>query len=271
MLRRHNAVVPRRYNAIALYRYDAVALHRYDVLALRFYGPTCSSPMVAAMYTIAFVTQKGGSGKSTLAASFAVAAAQAGQRVIALDLDPQGTLTAWGDRRASAAGAHEGVDVEKLTAHRLAALPQILQALAQRGYTVAVLDTPGDDSTTAHLAMQVADFCLMPSRPTRVDIESATVTFRAILRMGKQVAFVLNQCLPMLRSSRTSEATRGLSMLGVVAEPMVQSRTDHQDAISAGLGVGEYAPDGKAAQEMNELWRWAAQKLNSDRATSRVA
>ena len=51
------------------------------------------------MKTVAFISQKGGSGKSTLAASIAVAAQEFGERVFALDLDPQGTLYAWGERR----------------------------------------------------------------------------------------------------------------------------------------------------------------------------
>jgi len=40
------------------------------------------------MRAIAFLTQKGGAGKTTLAASLAAAAVNAGERVIALDLDP---------------------------------------------------------------------------------------------------------------------------------------------------------------------------------------
>jgi chromosome partitioning protein len=51
------------------------------------------------MRTIALVTQKGGAGKTTIASSLAVAAAQAGEKVIALDLNPQGSLSDWGDTR----------------------------------------------------------------------------------------------------------------------------------------------------------------------------
>jgi len=51
------------------------------------------------MRSIAFLTHKGGTGKTTLAASLAVAATDAGERVIALDLDPQASLFRWGKRR----------------------------------------------------------------------------------------------------------------------------------------------------------------------------
>src|SRR6476469_7901273 len=48
---------------------------------------------------LAVAVQKGGTGKTTLAASLAVAAAEAGERVTALDLDPQGSLAGWGALR----------------------------------------------------------------------------------------------------------------------------------------------------------------------------
>ena len=60
----------------------------------------------------------------------------------------------------------------------------------------------------------------------------------------------------MPRSSRSLEAAAGLKMLGVLADPMMTTRADYQDAIAAGLGVTEYAPEGKAAQEAAALWGW---------------
>lgn len=223
------------------------------------------------MLTIAFVTQKGGAGKTTMAASLSAAAAESGEQVIALDLDPQGSLAAWGDRREGEGPSFERLTVQKLPADKVSQLQAVLAALGRKGYTLAVLDTAGVDSATAHVAMQVADLCLMPARPSRLDIEATGTTFRAVLRMGKRVAFVLNQCPPMPRSSRSSEAAAGLRMLGVLADPMITARADYQDAIAAGLGVTEYDPNGKAAQETLALWNWVKTQLKGEEHVPQAA
>ena len=51
------------------------------------------------MRALALTTQKGGAGKTTLAASLAVAAHQDGEQVLAIDVDPQGSLWSWSQRR----------------------------------------------------------------------------------------------------------------------------------------------------------------------------
>lgn len=51
------------------------------------------------MKTFVIAAQKGGAGKTTLARNLAVAAAQDGQRVLALDLDPQQSFRAWWPHR----------------------------------------------------------------------------------------------------------------------------------------------------------------------------
>ena len=84
------------------------------------------------MRTIAFLTQKGGAGKTTLAASLAVAAAHAGEKVIALDLDPQASLFRWGKRR-DAANAPNKVMIEPLEGERLPRLRAILEGSRRRG------------------------------------------------------------------------------------------------------------------------------------------
>jgi chromosome partitioning protein len=41
-------------------------------------------------------------------------------------------------------------------------------------------------------------------------------------------------------------------------------RNAHQDALGAGYGVTEFAPNGKAAQEVRGLWRWIWQTLGEE-------
>jgi chromosome partitioning protein len=207
------------------------------------------------MRTIAFLTQKGGAGRTTLAASLAVAAAQAGERVIALDLDPQASMTQWGKRR-EAANAPNKVMIEPLEGERLPRLRAIVEGLAGVGFTIAIFDTPGADGAAARFVTEAADLCLLPTRPTCLDVDATAATFRAAFLAKRKAAFILNQCPPNYRSSRTSEAAKGLTRLGFLAEPLLYARMDFQDAIAAGLGVTEYARTGRAAQEVEALWTW---------------
>jgi chromosome partitioning protein len=222
--------------------------------------------MAKRLRTVTLATQKGGSGTTTIAAMLAVAAAQAGERVVALDLDPQGSLAAWGARRDSAAiTTGDRLEVDALDRSRVRQLPEILDALAARGFTLAILDTAGTDDAVTHQALNAADLCLMPARPTRLDIEATRATFRAATALGKPVAFLLNQCPPMPRSWRALEAAAGLKMLGALADPMLTSRVDFQDAVGAGLGVTEFRPEGRAAAEVAALWAWVNGQLRGRR------
>jgi chromosome partitioning protein len=217
------------------------------------------------MRAIAFLTQKGGAGKTTIAASLAVAAADAGEKVIALDLDPQASLVRWGERREASKAARK-VMIEPLERERLPRLGAILEGLADVGFTLAVFDTGGADRVAVRLLTEVADLCLLPARPTRLDVDATAETFRAVFLAKRKAAFVLNQCPPSYRSSRASEAAKNLTCLGVLAEPMLSARMDFQDAIAAGLGVTEYARGGRAGQEIEALWSWVRAQFGEDKS-----
>lgn len=212
------------------------------------------------MRVIAFLTQKGGSGKTTLAASLAEMAASSGEKVIALDLDPQQSLVRWSERRQSA-NARNKVIVEPLERERLPRLRAILEGLAGAGFTLAIFDTTGADATAVRPVAEVADLTLLPARPTRLDVEATAATFRAVFLAKRKAAFVLNQCPSTYRSTRATEAAKQLSCLGVLAEPMLSARMDFQDAIAAGLGVTEYDHGSKAAEEITTLWNWTRAQL----------
>jgi len=212
------------------------------------------------MRAIAFLTQKGGAGKTTLAASLAAAAANAGERVIALDLDPQASLLRWGQYR-QAASAPNKVVIEPLERERLSNLGAILEGLEGVGFTLAIFDTAGSDSAAARFVTEAADICLLPTRPTRLDVAATAATFRAVFLANRKAAFVLNQCPANFRGARTGDAARDLTVLGVLAEPMLSTRVDFQDAMARGLGVTEYARQSRAAYEIEALWSWTRAQL----------
>jgi chromosome partitioning protein len=56
-----------------------------------------------------------------------------------------------------------------------------------------------------------------------------------------------------------------LRALGVLAEPGIIHRVDHQDALATGLGVTEYAPASPAAEEIRALWAWIDAKMPASR------
>jgi chromosome partitioning protein len=206
------------------------------------------------MHTIALVSRKGGTGKSTLAIGLAVAAMEAGHRVYLLEVDPLGTVSNWHRRRISAEPTVETIHDGYVLYHRVA-------ALAQRGITLTIIDTAGGWSDACRGAMAAADFCLIPARPSPADIEAAAPTLAAVRESGTSFAFVLNQV--QARSARLNGAAGSLGeRAGALALPAIVLRNDQQDAVGVGLGVTEYAPHGKSADEIRGLWRWVRARLN---------
>ena len=203
------------------------------------------------MNVLSLVTQKGGSGKSTLAYSLAVAAHQNGHRVFGLDIDPQRTFRMWYERRDA-----DEPPVDSCTAGDLAA---VLEKIRGGGYTLAIIDTPGRDDYGSSAAIKAASLALIPCRPTWADLQAIKPTIDAVNRVGRPAAFVLSQTPP--RSFRIKEARQALQVWGLVAPQAITARNDHQDAQSSGLGVTEFASDGKAAEEMWALWQWLDSKL----------
>jgi chromosome partitioning protein len=204
------------------------------------------------MYVLALVTQKGGSGKSTLAVGLAVAAMENSRRVALVEADPQGTIWRWKERRGE---AYPRVDRVSDPAY----IEPVLARLEAEGIWLTIIDTAATNNAAALRAIARSDLCLIPARPSPADIEASVPTLIAIRRLKRRFAFVLNQT--PARGGRLSEAATSLNSLGHLALPYMVQRNDHQDALGAGLGVTEYAREGKASEEIVALWRWVLKRL----------
>jgi chromosome partitioning protein len=210
------------------------------------------------MQTIVLATQKGGSGKSTLAIGLALAAIQAGHTVRLIETDSQGTLSNWQSRRIFAEPMVEPV-------YTAGEIEPRLQTLAGSGVTLTIIDTAGGVSAVTTTAIRHADFCLIPARPSVADIEATASTLQIVRAWKKPFAFVLNQT--PIRGQRIGNAAAALGddaaldLSEVLARPFIVMRNDHQDALSAGLAVSEFAPAGKSAEEIRGLWQWLEARL----------
>jgi len=210
------------------------------------------------MQTIVLATQKGGSGKSTLAIGLALAAIQAGHNVRLIETDSQGTLSNWQGRRAYAEPMVEPI-------YTTGEIEPRLQALASDGVTLTIVDTASGISAVTTAAIRHADFCLIPARPSVADIEATAATLQIVRAWKKPFAFVLNQT--PIRGQRIGNAANTLGreaeldLVDVLAQPLIVMRNDHQDALSGGLAVSEFAPTGKSAEEIRGLWQWLEARL----------
>jgi chromosome partitioning protein len=207
------------------------------------------------MHAVVLASQKGGSGKSTLAVGIAIAAVGDGHRVAIIDIDPQGTVSNWGRRRT----------VPEPYIHRLGSgieLEGALLAFRRAGFTLAIIDTPATNNALSLSAISASNMCLIPARPSPADIEATLPTLGAVRKLGKPFAFILNQAPP--RGYRLSEAAAALNAAGVLALPYIVQRNDHQDALGAGFGVTEFAPEGPAAQEVLGLWQYVWKRMKAE-------
>lgn len=204
------------------------------------------------MKTLALVTQKGGSGKTTLSISLAVAAMEAGETVVLIDMDRQQSTSHWFTRRE----ADEPAVVQSLASELASDLAQ----LKAEGATFVIIDTAGIDEPGAGAseAMRLADFALVPAQASFLDVESCSKTAQRLLQLKRPFAFVLNEADPQRLSTRNAETREALVAMNpervwVTETPMVR-RMAHRDAVFMGLGVTEFDPSGKAAKEIRALY-----------------
>lgn len=206
------------------------------------------------MFTIAIVNQKGGSGKSTLAECLAVAADLDGVAAAILDLDPQGTVYAWSKRREEA-----NPPVLSVTA---ANYRDEWQRLKDAGAGLVVIDTPARLQDTVLNAADLADLVIVPAKATIKDLERVEDSIKlACMNSAKPVFVVFNQVRP--QKGRSEEAEKAIKAQRYPVCPVrIGLRVAFEDSDMTGQTPLETEPDGKAAQEIRQLYRYVSSLLD---------
>jgi len=204
------------------------------------------------MATVALISQKGGTGKSTLALALAWEAASRGGEVLAVDADAQGTLL-----EALGMAAERGLCPPTVTAmgrgmHSKEQLPRLA-----RRFRHVFIDTPGRSDDVQVSALLTADVAIIPCGQFAGDVwalRAAVETLKRAqtLRPKLRGALVMSRVMPR---TTLGQALRGC--LGDVGLPVLRTVVTHRTAwgesIGAGVGVAQYAPRDRAAEEARAL------------------
>lgn len=205
------------------------------------------------MPTIAIVSQKGGSGKTTVAVHLATRAAQAGHESCVVDTDPQATAAAWSDWR--------GDFLPVVVTSPPARLGRTIEGAKKNGVDFVVVDTPPHADAAAREAIKAADLVLIPSKPRAFDLH-ALEPIADLVSFAKKPAFVVLNSVPAGATVLTKDAKEAAKKMGLKLCPVtLGDRAAFHRSSAKGETAAEMDPDGKAAKEIEKLWKWASKKL----------
>lgn len=206
------------------------------------------------MKTIAILSNKGGAGKTTIVLHLAVAAERRGVTVAVIDLDPQASAAEWSDSRAG-----DSPSVTPIPASRLR---RAIDVAASAGAGLCIIDSAPHSADAAVAAAEVADMILIPCRAGILDLRAIATTARIVKATGK-AAFVILNAAPVRAPLMMADATAAVEHHGLVVAPVIlHQRSAYAHALAAGQTAEEYEPDGKAAEEVAELFGWLAMLLS---------
>ncbi len=162
---------------------------------------------------ITVATMKGGSGKSTLASCLAVYWHLRGRHPSLIDADPQCSIMRLAARERALGGVsvvEDATDEASKTARRL-----------EGGNGLVIIDTPGFRSRTTLDCLAIADFLLIPVKPSPFDVDRMldTVSILTSRSDGRQPLFrcVLTQTTResvVAKHIRSELTAAGLPVLG---------------------------------------------------------
>lgn len=196
---------------------------------------------------VAVAQTKGGSGKTTLAAHLAVALSP-GRSVAILDIDPQGSLGQWFERRETRLGeGRTGLTFRTASGWGARREARILA----REHDLVVVDTPPKSDLEARQALESAALVAIPVQPSAVDLWATRATLDLVAG-GPAPLLVLNRVPARARALDAVAAE-----IRALGAPLAATTLGNRVAFASGMGIGatagEVAPGDKADAEVAAL------------------
>lgn len=199
------------------------------------------------MYTVAFAASKGGVGKTTLVSAFAVEAARKG-KVSLYDADMQQSLQRWHELRDD----HANISLIDFNQGRVTAEMAVKRARAA-GSDWLFIDTPPAIMKIIMPVIEVADFVVIPVKPSPIDIEAVDPVVHMCTQEKKPFVFVINMAAS--KTGITQGAVKFLSEMGPVLPEMVMQRQAYLASMATGQSGVEVDKTGKCGEEIAPLWK----------------
>lgn len=204
------------------------------------------------MKVIGIVSRKGGVGKSTLAIHFAELVARSGKKVALLDLDLQESCVNWRKRRDSKSVIVVRSSAEQLDEH--------LTLCREGSIDIVFIDTMPDIDAATKQVCERADFIVVPTRPSVMDLESVVGTLKLVDRMAVPGCVVFN--LTPARGKEIRGARKALEGRDYhVAPTSIIDRVAYRRAIGYGEVAGSL--DAKAEHEIVSTWHYIEKQMEA--------
>jgi len=201
------------------------------------------------MITVALISMKGGSGKTTIALNLAVAASFQKKTAAIIDLDPQGSVLCWWRHRKACMGVHE----PKVESTYAVGLQEVFENVSGSDYVF--IDTASHNMSEAISAAKVADVVLIPFMPSAPDLAEIHSSFEVAKAAKKKAAAIMN--MAPTRGTLGQEVLEWMELRNYAVSPVVLAqRNTFLRSIFEGMSVQEYEPNGKASEEIRNLFMW---------------
>lgn len=170
-------------------------------------------------------------------------------------MDPQATATFWHDTRSR--------DLPAIVSIQGIRLRATLNLLRDAGTNLAFVDGPAVARDMTFAACELADFVLIPTKPSTFDLTSTMHAVEVAKQVGRPYAVILTFVPP--RGRETRQARGLMERLDANCYPRaITHRKAYYRAQERGLAVQEYEPNGVAALEMRCLHEFVMKQLGID-------
>lgn len=197
---------------------------------------------------IGFLNQKGGVGKTTTAINVAASLIRRNKKLLYIDADPQGSAIQW--------HAVEGNNAFEILHYPEPILTVDIEELS-KNYDHIIIDAPPAIGDISESILAVSNLAIIPLSPSSLDIWSCQNTLEMIEEMkperpGMEVRLLINRKIQGTKVGRDARESVEKFDAEILDTELCQ-RVAYIDAMAAGVSVMQYAPNSKAALEIEQL------------------